>query len=82
MNEVHELGSSGLREDLGNVHDKFTYKLGLSATYKREFDKEQVTDFIHDAIAPNIMVFEFGIDKAIENGVLCEFNYYPIFRCN
>ena len=76
--EVHELGSSGLREDLGNVHDKFTYKLGLSATYKREFDKEG-TDFIHDAIAPESKVFEFGIDKAIENGVLCEFNYYPIF---
>ena len=67
--EVHGLGSPTMVRDLSGIFSRFRYRLGLSATPEREYD-ELGTKFIED--------FEFGLEKAIERGILCEFDYTPL----
>lgn len=67
--EVHNLGSTGFRSVAPDV---FKYRLGLSATFNRQFDEEG-TQFLLDYFGP--VVFEFGLDQAI--GVcLVPFDYF------
>mgnify|MGYP003971233503 CR=1 FL=1 len=73
--EIHGLGSKTIVENLEGSHDGIQYKLGLSATPEREYD-EIGSQFIENEIGESI--FHFGIEKAIEEGILCEFNYFPI----
>lgn len=76
--EIHNLGRELFKQ---NPPDFFDYHLGLSATPKRQYDDEG-TDFIFNYFGnkkgstENQPVFEFGIDKAIEIGVLCPYDYY------
>ena len=76
--EVHNLGRTTFKE---NPPDFFDFHLGLSATPKRQYDEEG-TDFIFSyfsGISDNsdpVPIFEFGIDKAIEIGVLCKYDYH------
>lgn len=67
--EVHNLGSCGFRE---KAPDYYSYRLGLSATYERQFDDEG-TDFIvkyFDGLA-----FEFSLKEAIGR-CLVPFDYH------
>jgi len=73
--EIHNFGSEKKVTDLKGLHEGFEYKLGLSATPSREYDEEG-TEFIFKEIGKPI--YQFGIDKAIKKGILCEFNYFPI----
>ncbi len=73
--EIHKLGANSHLENLGGVHDGFYGKLGLSATPEREYDAEG-TVFIRDEIGD--VIFEYPLEKAIEDGILCTFNYFPI----
>lgn len=73
--EVHKLGSQGNQQKLNGLSDKIRYRLGLSATPEREYDNSG-TSFISQHIGP--IIFEFGLDKAIERGILTPFNYLPI----
>ena len=73
--EIHGLGSNSIVENLEGSHDGIQYKLGLSATPEREYD-ESGSDFIKNEIGESI--FHFGIEEAISEGILCEFNYYPL----
>lgn len=73
--EVHGLGTPSLRRALAGQHQHFGYRLGLSATPERAYDKDG-NKFIADEIGSTI--FCFPLEKAIERGVLCEFDYVPL----
>ncbi|WP_170180451.1 DEAD/DEAH box helicase family protein [Actinomadura pelletieri] len=73
--EVHGFGSAGLRARLSGFHNGFAAVLGLSATPERDYDEEG-NDFIEREIGT--VCFTFGLKKAIENGILCPFEYVPI----
>ena len=73
--EVHGLGSPGNRERLSGLSDNVRFRLGLSATPERIYDQEGNV-FIEEHIGPVIMTF--GLDEAIERGVLAPFNYFPL----
>ena len=49
--------------------------LGLSATPEREYDQDG-NKFIDEYIGP--IIFEYGLESAIKDGILCPFNYFPI----
>jgi len=73
--EVHGLGSEGLARSLKGLVKPFKYRLGLSATPDREYDPEG-NQFIEDEVGP--VIFEFGLEDAIERGILCELDYVPL----
>ncbi len=67
--EVHNLGSIGFQSV---APEMFKYRLGLSATFERQFDTDG-TQFLLDYFGD--VVFEFGLDDAI--GVcLVPFDYF------
>lgn len=67
--EVHNLGSIGFQK---MALDQFQYRLGLSATVERQFDKEG-TQFLYEYFGP--VVFDFPIDAAIGK-CLVPFRYF------
>lgn len=73
--EVHSFGSETGKDILKSEGTKtiFNYRLGLSATPERLFDKGG-TDAIKDFFG-NI-VFRYSIGDAIKDNVLCPYNYY------
>jgi superfamily II DNA or RNA helicase len=73
--EVHGLGSDGLVRSLRGRIKPFKYRLGLSATPDREYDPDGNL-FIEDEIGPTI--FNFGLEDAIERGILCELDYVAL----
>ncbi|WP_394538810.1 DEAD/DEAH box helicase family protein [Lysobacter enzymogenes] len=73
--EVHGLGSDGLAKALAGRIKPFKYRLGLSATPEREYDPEG-NQFIEGEVGP--VIFEFGLEDAIERGILCELDYAPL----
>lgn len=67
--EVHNLGSMGFQSV---APEMFKYRLGLSATFERQFDSDG-TQFLLDYFGD--VVFEFGLEDAI--GVcLVPFDYF------
>lgn len=75
QDEIHGLGSPARMEALQGLHEKVSYRLGLSATPVREYDAVG-TDFIIGEIGP--IRFSFGLKEAIERGILVEFDYVPL----
>ncbi|MFJ7593336.1 DEAD/DEAH box helicase family protein [Streptomyces sp. NPDC097617] len=73
--EVHGLGSAGTTQRLAGLSDPIKYRLGLSATPDREYD-DAGNAFIEEHVGPVLM--EFGLDKAIQRGILAPFNYFPL----
>jgi superfamily II DNA or RNA helicase len=73
VDEVHGVGAPKRQEGLIQSYD---YRLGLSATPKRWFDFEG-TDRLYDYFGG--VVFEFGLKKAIEKGILSPYDYQPYF---
>ena len=69
--EAHHLGAVGNRKKLPDVFD---YRLGLTATLERWFDDEG-TDALIEYFGE--VVFSFPLDKAIEEGFLCQYEYHP-----
>lgn len=70
--EVHHLGAPHLRQHLPN---SIRARLGLSATPHRWYDDEG-TGAIMEYFT-NGVVYEFGLEEAIENGYLSEYYYVP-----
>ena len=69
--EVHHLGAERSRKRLTDI---FNYRLGLSATPNRWFDESGTTalrTYFGDT------VYEFSLNKAIQEGYLCPYYYYP-----
>jgi superfamily II DNA or RNA helicase len=73
--EVHRVGSPANRASLNGLSSNIEWVLGLSATPEREYDKDG-NKFIEEYIGP--IIFEYGLESAIKDGILCPFNYYPI----
>ena len=74
--EVHNLGAKTKVETLDGQISKFEYRLGLSATPERIFDHTG-SEFITNEIGE--VIFRFDLKNAIEKGILCEFDYEPLF---
>lgn len=73
--EVHRLGSPSARTALAGLSNGFAFKLGLSATPERDYDQDG-NDFIESDIGP--VIFKFGLEEAIQAGILSPFEYHPI----
>lgn len=69
--EAHNLGSSAHRDSLPR---NATYRLALSATPERWFDDEG-TEALTSYFGP--VVYELGLEKAINMGALCRYSYWP-----
>ena len=72
VDEVHNFGSYNTRKFFP---DNAKYKLGLTATPNRYFDKEG-TNFLLDYFGG--IVFEFTLEDAINRGFLTPYKYYPV----
>lgn len=69
--EMHHLGAPHLREAFP---DNVPLRLGLSATPERWYDEEgteALLSYFDD------IVYEYGLQKAIDNGALCPYYYVP-----
>jgi superfamily II DNA or RNA helicase len=73
--EVHKIGSESNRNNLTGLNEGVKWILGLSATPDREYD-DLGNQFIKNYIGETI--FEFTLESAIKENILCPFNYYPI----
>jgi superfamily II DNA or RNA helicase len=75
--EAHTLGSAKLLEVLPTKIDK---RIGLSATPERVYDKygqSKLSEFFNSY--PPEYTFNYNMQKAIREGVLCKYYYYPRF---
>jgi len=70
---MHNIGSE---LSLDALLDRYDYRLGLSATPMRHYDQEG-----SDALLKYFekIVYDYPLDKAIEDGWLCGYYYYPIY---
>ena len=73
--EVHGIGSPGNRKRLQGLSDNIRFRLGLSATPERIYDREG-TEFIEKHIGPVLVTF--GLEEAIERGILAPFEYHVL----
>lgn len=71
VDEAHNVGSWGF---IKNLNDKFQFRLALSATPKRHMDEEG-TNAILNYFGKE--VYYFGLDRAISEGFLTKYYYYP-----
>ena len=70
VDEAHRISSSVNKID----SNKYIYKIGLSATPLK--GKEVDTDLLHFFGGP---VYNLPIEKALNDGFLCSYDYHPIF---
>lgn len=75
VDEVHNLGAPGLVQKLDGIQNRFTWRLGLSATPERAYD-DAGNQFVENAIGKTI--YRFGLEDAIRRGILCGFDYVPL----
>lgn len=69
--EMHHMGAPHLSEGLPEYID---FRLGLSATPERFYDDEGTERLINYF---GEIVYEYGLQEAIDNGALCEYYYIP-----
>jgi len=72
VDEVHNIGSANSQEMFPK---NFTYQIGLSATYERQFD-EVGTKFLLKVF--DKVVYEYGLDRAIGE-CLVDYSYFAHF---
>lgn len=71
--EVHSFGSDQIRKLYPKLSTKFKYKLGLSATpFRKNISETNQLKRFFDGT-----VYSYTLKKAIDNGVLNQYNYYP-----
>ena len=75
--EVHDMGQPMKIVNTEGLHKKIPYRLGLSATPSRGDFDEDGTTFILEEIGD--IFYSFDLKKAIERGILVEFNYEALF---
>lgn len=79
FDEVHELGAPKRKSIVSELI--FNKVIGLSATPLRLWDDNDENLFIENlfnSYHPNY-TFNYSMEKAIQNGFLCTYNYYPYF---
>lgn len=73
---IDEVHNAGTIQFLNNLDEKYTYRLGLSATPKRYYDNygtKKIEEFFQKE------VYKYGLKKAINDGYLSKYYYYPQF---
>lgn len=73
--EVHHLGAPKLQ---GVLNIESNYRLGLSATYVRQWDDEG-TQLILNYFGRELLEASYSIRDGIKDGKLCQYLYYPFF---
>lgn len=73
--EAHNMGSPSILKKLNKI--SYLRRIGLSATPERQYEPE-VNDRIFSFFgAKEEYTFEYSMEDAIKNGVLCKYYYYP-----
>jgi len=73
--EAHNMGAPSILKKLKQI--VYLRRIGLSATPNRQYEPE-ITDRIYSFFgAKDKFTFEYPMKKAIDNGVLCKYYYYP-----
>ena len=75
--EAHNIGSSS---SLKHLPYNIQWRIGLSATPERiydDFGSEKLYDFFNSR--PPEYTYRFTMKQAIEDKILCHYDYYPIF---
>ncbi len=70
--EVHNLGAKNLRRALP---EHIPYRVGLSATWRREHDEEGTNAIRTYFDGP---VETYSLKRALDDGVLCPYRYHPV----
>ena len=73
--EAHNMGSPTIMKRIGDI--KYLRRIGLSATPERQFDDDTNRKLFRFFGAENQYTYEYSMEEAIENGVLCRYFYYP-----
>ena len=75
--EAHNIGSSS---SLKHLPHNIQWRIGLSATPERiydDFGSEKLYNFFNSR--PPEYTYRFTMKQAIEDNILCHYDYYPIF---
>jgi superfamily II DNA or RNA helicase len=73
--ECHNMGSATMLKLLPKINCK--RRIGLSATPERQFDEEGNKKLFTFFCSENGYTYEYSMQEAINNGVLCRYYYYP-----
>ena len=73
--ECHNMGSGSLVKRLDNI--PYVRRIGLSATPERQYDDEGNRKLNNFFGCNEKYTFEYNMEDAIHNGVLCKYKYYP-----
>lgn len=73
--ECHNMGSGTLLKLLPKVNCK--RRIGLSATPERQFDEDGNKKLFSFFNSEKEYTYEYSMEEAINNGVLCRYYYYP-----
>ena len=73
--EAHNMGAPGILKRLGEI--RYLRRIGLSATPERQFDEQTNKKIEHFFGADDKYTYEYPMEEAIKNGVLCRYYYYP-----
>lgn len=77
--EAHNMGAGQMKSRLKDIN--YLRRIGLSATPERKYDdegNEAINTFF--GVKDNY-TFEYSMEEAINNGVLCRYYYYPHLVC-
>ncbi len=73
--EAHNMGAPSIQHKLIGI--PYLRRIGLSATPERQFDDIGNRSIRHFFGAEDGYTYEYSMEEAIRNGVLCEYYYYP-----
>lgn len=73
--ECHNMGSGSLVKRLKEI--PYLRRIGLSATPERQFDDEGNKKLNKFFSSEEHYTYEYSMEEAIQNGVLCKYMYYP-----
>ena len=73
--ECHNMGSGSLVKHLNEI--PYLRRIGLSATPERQFDDEGNKKLNQFFGSEEHYTYEYNMEEAIKNGVLCKYMYYP-----
>lgn len=73
--ECHNMGSGSLVKRLNKI--PYLRRIGLSATPERQYDEEGNEKLRFFFGSGENYTYEYSMEEAINNGVLCKYMYYP-----
>lgn len=73
--EAHNMGAPNIQHKLIGI--PYLRRIGLSATPERQFDDTGNRSIRRFFGAEDGYTYEYSMEEAIRNGVLCEYYYYP-----